>query len=46
VPAGVRSSDVQFPQPGGAIGGGERGEVKGGRGLLIGAEIDRNGQGF
>jgi hypothetical protein len=40
VPAGVRSSDVQSLQPGGAIGGGERGNGRGGRGLLIGAEID------
>jgi hypothetical protein len=40
MPADERSSDVQSPQPGGTIGRGERGNGRGGRGLLIGAEID------
>jgi hypothetical protein len=40
MPAGVRSSDERFCRPGGTIGGGERGEGRGDRGGLIGAEID------
>jgi hypothetical protein len=39
-PADVRSSDERFCRPGGTIGGGERGNGRGGRGLLIGAEIN------
>jgi hypothetical protein len=39
-PADERTSDEEFVQPCGAIGGGERGNGRGGRGLLIGAEID------
>jgi hypothetical protein len=33
-------SDERFCRPGGTIGGGERGNGRGGRGLLIGAEIN------
>jgi hypothetical protein len=38
--ADERTSDERFCRPGGAIGRGERGEGRGDRGGLIGAEID------
>jgi hypothetical protein len=44
-PADERTSDEELVQPCGAIGGGERGNGRGGRDHLIGAERDRNGQG-
>jgi hypothetical protein len=40
IPADTADSGEEFRQPDGAIGGGERGEGRGKRGLLIGAEID------
>jgi hypothetical protein len=40
IPADTADSGEEIRQPDGAIGGGERGNGRGGRGLLIGAEID------